>query len=105
VGSKPLKPTAREPERVRPQERTHERQEGSGRRNPERIQAREKSLKEQTLNAAAGRNKPARPVVEQAVEDVRNVEDGSSERAGSNRGNPGRDPGAGMDADTGATID
>jgi hypothetical protein len=31
----------------------------------------------QTLDVAAGRNKPAKPVAEQAVEGVRNAEDGT----------------------------
>jgi len=43
--------------------------------------------------------------VEQAVEGVRNAEDGASERADFDRGDPGRNPGAGMEADTGATAD
>jgi hypothetical protein len=105
VGRKPLKPKAIALARVTPQERTLERQEGSGRGNPERIHARDKPLKGQTLNAAAGRNKPAKPVVEQAVEGVRNAEGGASERADPSRGNSAKDPGAGTGADTGNTID
>jgi len=88
-----------------PQERTLERHEGSGRRNPERIHARDKPLKAETLNAAAGRNKPAKPKVEQTVEGVRNAEGGASERADLSRGNSAKDPGAGTGADTGTTID
>ena len=39
--------------------------------------AKGKTPEERTLDVAAGRNKPARPKAEQAVEGVRNAEDGT----------------------------
>jgi hypothetical protein len=54
-----------------------QRHEGTGRRRGGTATPGGNPLKSRTLDVAAGRNKPARPVAEQAVVDVRNVVDGT----------------------------
>jgi hypothetical protein len=49
---------------------------------PVRPRRRRQTPEERTLDVAAGRNKPARPVAEQTVESVRNAADGTYLRSG-----------------------
>jgi len=48
-----------------------------------RLRGRNEPLKGETLDVVVGRNKPTRSQAEQAVEDVRNVEDGQRMAVGS----------------------
>jgi hypothetical protein len=91
-GSKALKSTAAGLARVKPQARRRNDTRATASENWHGFEWGEKPLENEILNAAAGRNKPARSGAEETVEDVRNVEDGASARAGSNRGNPGKNP-------------
>jgi hypothetical protein len=97
-GSKALKSTAAGLARVKPQARRRNDTRATASENWHGFEWGEKPLENEILNAAAGRNKPARSGAEETVEDVRNVEDGASARAGSNRGNPGKNPNGGAGA-------
>jgi len=82
AGSKALKSRARKPARVKPQAVASQRHEGTRPAKAGTAPREGQTPEGQTLDVAAGRNKPARPVAEQTVEGVRNAEDGPKLGAG-----------------------
>jgi len=77
---------------------TEERHEGSGQGKLARLRVGRKTPGERNPERGSGMKQARKVGAEETVEDVRNVEDGASARAGSNRGNPGRNPNGGAGA-------